>query len=240
MIIGIYGFQDAGKTVLVERLVKALVGKGYRVASVKHTTHAVSVDSQGKDTWRHWKAGSDPVVFMSSIETAIIKHPRISEEEAVRLVLSEFDPDVLVIEGNKAGDYPKVRIGDVPVRPGTVLRDPPLRTLLAYVEKEVAVERVRKKLPGLYCGKCGLDCDELARAVVDGKRKFADCKELSDLKVEVLVGGRRLVTGKFVSEIVNSTVRGMLSSMRGYEPGEEVEIRLSAMKTKARKGKGKA
>jgi hypothetical protein len=63
---------------------------------------------------------------------------------------------------------------------------------------------------------------------------------LTDLKIEVLVGGRKLVTGKFVSEIVDSTVRGMLSSMRGYRPGEEVVIRLSAKGTKARKGKKSA
>lgn len=240
MIIGIYGYQDAGKTVLVEDLVKTLVSRGHRVASVKHTTHAKSVDSKGKDTWRHWKAGSDPVVFMSSIETSIIKHSRTSEDRVVGLVLREFDPEVLVIEGNKEGDYPKVRIGAVPKRPGTVLSNPSLKTLLEYVEREVAIEKTVRQLPGLDCGKCGLDCTRLAEAIVDGKRKLADCKELADLRVDVIVGGRRLPTGRFVSEIVDSTVRGMLSSMRGYEPDEEVEIRLSAKKTKARKRKGKA
>lgn len=237
MIIGIYGFQDAGKTVLVEDLVRALVGKGYKVASVKHTAHAKSVDSEGKDTWRHWKAGSDPVVFMSSIETSIIKHSRTSEQDVVRIILSEFHPDVLVIEGNKEGDYPKVRIGGVAKRPGTVLSNPSPRTLLAYIEKEVAVERARRQLPGLNCGKCGLSCDGLARAVAARKREVADCKELSDIGVEVLVGGRRIATGRFVSEIVDKTVRGMLSSIKGYEEGGEVEIRLSAKKPKARRRK---
>jgi len=240
MIIGIYGFQDAGKTVLVEDLIRALVRKGYRVASVKHTSHACSLDSEGKDTWRHWKAGSDPVIFMSSVETSIIKHSRTSEGDVVGFVLREFRPEVMVIEGNKEGDHPKVRIGDAPKKPGTVLSNPSLKALLAYVEKEVAVEKIRGQLVGLDCGKCGLDCDRLARAVVDGKREVADCKELSDIAVDVLVGGRRLATGKFVSEIVDSTVRGMLSSLKGYEPGEEVEIRLSAKKTKARKRRKRA
>jgi len=235
MIIGIYGFQDSGKTLLIEDLVKALVGSGYRVASVKHTSDAKSIDSEGKDTWRHSKAGSDPVAFMSSVETSIIRHSRTSEEDLVRLMLREFQPDILVIEGNKEGDYPKVRMGDVPKRRGTVLSNPTLKKLLAYVEREVAVERVRRKLAGLDCGKCGLDCDRLARAVVDKKRKVSDCKELTDVEVEVLVGGRKVATGRFVSEIVDSTVRGMLSSMKGYGPGEEVVIRLSAKGKNARK-----
>ncbi len=237
MIIGIYGFQDSGKTLLVEDLVRALVGLGYRVASVKHTGDAKSIDSEGKDTWRHWKAGSDPVAFMSTVETSIIRHSRIPEEELIHLMLREFKPDVLLIEGNKEGDYPKVRIGDVPKRRGTVLSNPSLKELLAYVETEVAVERARYLLAGLDCGKCGLDCDRLARAIADKKRKISDCKELGDIKVEVLIGGRKMATGKFVSEVVDSTVRGMLSSMKGYEPGKEVMISLSAEGRKARKRK---
>lgn len=237
MIIGIYGFQDAGKTLLVEDLVRALVGKGYRVASIKHTAHAKSIDSEGKDTWRHWKAGSDPVVFMSSTETSIIKHSRTTEEGLVQLVMGEFGPDVLVIEGNKRGDHPKVRIGDAPKSPGTVLSNPSLKVLLAYIEREVAFERARGQLAGLDCEKCGLDCDRLARAIVDGKRKVADCKELSDIKVDVLVGGRRLATGRFVSEVVDGTVRGMLGSMKGYRQDEDVEIRLSAKRATAKKRK---
>lgn len=237
MIIGIYGFQDTGKTMLVEDLVRALTERGYRVASIKHTSHATSIDSEGKDTWRHWKAGSDPVVFMSSVETCILRHSSASEEGVVGLVMREFRPDVLVIEGNKEGEHPKVRLGKVAKRPGTVLSNPSPKALLAYVEKEVAFERARGKLAGLDCGKCGLDCDRLAKAIVAGKRRVADCKELTDIKVEVKVGGRRLATGKFVSEIVDSTVRGMLSSMKGYEAGEEVEIRLSAKSTKAKKRK---
>ncbi len=69
MIIGIYGYPDAGKTNFVEQLTGSLVKKGYSVSSVKHTPHEKSIDREGKETWRHWKAGSDPVVFASGIET---------------------------------------------------------------------------------------------------------------------------------------------------------------------------
>lgn len=239
MIIGVYGFQDAGKTTLVEDLVRALVRKGYSVASIKHTTHAKSVDSEGKDTWRHWKAGSDPVVFMSSVETAVIKHSRTSEDRVVDMVLREFNPEVIVIEGNKEGDYPKVRIGAVPRRPGTVLSDPSIKTLLDYVEKELALERVLRSLPGLDCGKCGLDCRGLAEAVVAGKRRASDCKELSEIRAEIFVGGRKLPMGRFATQVVDGTVRGLLSSMKGYESGGEVEVRLSDKRPKAKRSKEK-
>jgi molybdopterin-guanine dinucleotide biosynthesis protein B len=234
MIIGIYGYQDAGKTKLVERLVSTLVNKGYRVSSIKHTPHDKTIDCEGKDTWRHWKAGSDPVVFSSETETTMIKHSKTSADDIARMLLAEFRPDVLIIEGFKEGSFPKVAIGHVTPRKGTVLTNPMLADLVKYIEKEVAVERVKDQLPGLDCGKCRLDCDGLARAIVAGRRKLKDCKELSDIGVQILVDDRKIATGRFVSSIVDGTVRGMLSSLKGYGPGKVVEIRLEPKKLKAK------
>ena len=235
MILGIYGFQDAGKTKLVEELVAALVKKGYRVASVKHTPHSKSIDCEGKDTWRHWVAGRDPVVFSSNVETSIIKHSMMRMDDIARMVMTQFHPDVLIIEGCKEGIFPKVAVGRVKPRKGTVMVNPKLSRLVDYIANEVAVERVLVELPGLDCGKCGLDCDGLAREIVAGKRILEDCKELSDLSVEVLVDGGRIATGRFVSSIIDDTVRGMLSSLKGYKSGRTVEIRLEPKKKKARR-----
>lgn len=240
MIIGIYGYQDAGKTKLVEQMVVALVRKGYRVSSIKHTPHDKTIDCAGKDTWRHWKAGSDPVVFSSKTETSIIKHSGTSADDIARMVIQEYRPDVLVVEGFKDGSFRKVAVGKVSPRRGTVLTNPKLSRLVAYIEKEVAIERVLAELPGLDCGKCGLDCRGLAEAIVGGRRKLAACKEMSDLDVEIIVDGKRIAAGRFVSSIVHETVRGMLGSLKGYEPGKEVEIRLKAKKglakTRSRRG----
>ena len=55
-----------------------------------------------------------------------------------------------------------------------------------------------------------------------------------------MVGSRRIHTGRFVAEVADKTVRGMLSSFKGYEPGKDVEIRLRAKKPGskgARKGR---
>lgn len=235
MILGIYGFQDAGKTLLVEKLVSALVKKGYSVASIKHTPHRKSVDSEGKDTWRHWLAGSDPVVFSSEIETSVIKHSKMPLDEIARMVMREFKPDVLLIEGCKEGSFPKVAIGDVKKREGTMLSNPSFRKLVGYVETEVAVERVLAALPGLDCHKCGLDCERLARAIVSRRRRLRDCRELSDLGVSIEVNGKRVPTGKFASVIVDRTVRGMMSGLKGYEPGKKVEIRLDAKRGPTRR-----
>ncbi len=228
MILGIYGYQDAGKTTLVEELIRSLVKKGYSVSSVKHTSHATSVDTKGKDTWRHWTAGSDPVIFSSSIETSIIKHSQISADRLIKMIMQEFQPDVLLVEGWKEADIPKVSLGKVEKKKGTVMRNPSLRKLIAYVEVEVKVERVMARLPGLDCGRCGLDCERMARQIVSGKKNLGHCVELPKTGVLVKVGGERLALTKFPASFVEDTVRGMLSSLKGYTPGKEVEIRLEA------------
>jgi molybdopterin-guanine dinucleotide biosynthesis adapter protein len=230
MIIGIYGYPDAGKANFVEQLIGSLVRKGYSVSSVKHTPHKKSLDREGKETWRHWKAGSDPVVFASRIETTIIKHSETSADEIAKRILRDYNPDVLVFQGFRGGSFQKVAIGKVTRRKGTVLTDPTLSQLVKHIGKEVAFERVLAELPGLDCMKCGLDCRGLAGEVMKGKRKLRDCKELPDLDVGILVGGKRIPAGKFVSSIVHETVHGMLGSLRGYEPGKEVEIRLKGAK----------
>lgn len=234
MILGIYGFQDAGKTKLVEDVVRALSRKGYRVASVKHSPHEKRVDCKGKDTWRHWRAGSDPVVFSSEVETTYIKHSATPAKEIADMLRTEFDPDIVILEGFKDGPFPKVSVGDIALRKNTVLRDPSCAEVVRYVEKEVAVERKLKELPGLDCRKCGLDCLAMARAVVEGRKRLDDCVELPSVGVSIAVGGKRIATGKFVSEIVDDTIRGMLSSLKGYQPDRDVEIRLSAKKRKTK------
>ena len=236
MIIGVYGYQDSGKTTLVEKVVKELSSRGYRVASVKHSARMKGADCQGKDTWRHWQAGSDPVVFSSETETTMFKHTSTDARVIVDMLMREYNPDVIVVEGHKAGSFPSISVGDVTPRENTVLRNPTPKAAVEYIEHEVAVERKLAELPGLDCHKCGLDCARLARAIAEGKRKLQDCQELPTVGVKISVGGKRIVAGDFVCRIVNDTVRGMLGSLRGYEPGKDVEIRLEAKRAPTKKG----
>ena len=62
-IISIVGKSNSGKTTFLEKVVRELKRRGYRVAVVKHSTHDIKIDQPGKDTWRLAQAGSDVVVF---------------------------------------------------------------------------------------------------------------------------------------------------------------------------------
>lgn len=235
MILGIYGYQDSGKTTTVERLVATLVGKGYRVATVKHTAHGIEAGGHGKDTTRHAEAGADPVVLLSDSGAEMSISAAVGIDEVVDLLQRGFAPDVILIEGLKEGTHAKVSVGDIEPRENTVMSNPSDDDLARHVEVEIRVERTLKTLPGLDCGKCGLDCDRLARKIVGGEGTRDDCRELSDLDVVIEVDGRRINAGAFVSHIVDGTVRGMLGTLKGYDGGGAVEIRLADKRDETRK-----
>lgn len=226
MIIGVYGFQDSGKTTFVEELVAGLVGKGYEVSSLKHSSKPFDVDQEGKDTWRHARAGSDPVVFHADGGVAIFAGPGVDVHKAISIVQENWEPDVVVVEGLKAGPYPKIAIGDIEPTEGTVLTNPTIQDAVRHVEGEVRVEKAMESIAGLDCGKCGMDCSEMAALIARGEKTPEDCVEQAARDVVVIVGDSRLPVGGFVAEIVEKTVRGMLSSLKGYSPAGGVEIRL--------------
>ena len=64
-IISIVGKSDSGKTTLIEKLLPELVRRSYRIATVKHDVHGFEVDREGKDSWRHKKAGAHTVIISS-------------------------------------------------------------------------------------------------------------------------------------------------------------------------------
>ena len=82
-IISIVGNSGAGKTTFLEKLIRQLKRRGYRVATIKHDTHNFQMDHPGKDTYRLAEAGSDIVMISASGPAS----PSIAEADAQALLL---------------------------------------------------------------------------------------------------------------------------------------------------------
>ncbi|MFR2950113.1 MAG: cyclic pyranopterin monophosphate synthase MoaC [Collinsella intestinalis] len=64
--VAFVGYQNAGKTTLVEKVISRLAQRGVRVGSIKHHGHkGFDIDQPGKDSWRHAQAGSRHVGLIS-------------------------------------------------------------------------------------------------------------------------------------------------------------------------------
>ena len=62
--IGFSGYSGAGKTTVLEQVIRLLRERGLRVSVVKHAHHDFDVDVPGKDSWRHRKAGAFEVLVV--------------------------------------------------------------------------------------------------------------------------------------------------------------------------------
>jgi molybdopterin-guanine dinucleotide biosynthesis adapter protein len=113
-IIGVAGFKNAGKTTLVERLVTELSGRGYRVSTVKHAHHAFDIDHEGRDSFRHRKAGAAQVAVVSRARWAIVSELRGDPEPTLVEMLAKLDPcDLVIIEGFKREAHDKIEVRNV-------------------------------------------------------------------------------------------------------------------------------
>ena len=101
--------SNVGKTTLIEGLIKELKLRGPSVATIKHDAHDFEIDKEGKDTWRHRKAGAEAVVISSKSKMAMIKEIKqeISLDELINLV---SDYDFVIVEGYKKSSYKKIEV----------------------------------------------------------------------------------------------------------------------------------
>ena len=70
-VVCFVGRSNSGKTTLIERLILELTESGYRVATIKHAGHGFDLDTEGKDSWRHKRAGARQVVVLSKSSLAM-------------------------------------------------------------------------------------------------------------------------------------------------------------------------
>jgi len=110
-VIGVAGFKNAGKTTLVERLVRKLSDLGYRVSTVKHAHHSFDIDHEGRDSFRHRAAGASEVAVVSASRWAIIHESRSEPEPLLDEILAKLGPcDLVIVEGYKRDSHDKIEV----------------------------------------------------------------------------------------------------------------------------------
>jgi len=110
-IFGFAGWSGSGKTTLVERLIPVLVGRGLKLALVKHAHHEFDIDQPGKDSHRHRSAGATEVLVTSSRRWALMHELRGAPELTLDQAIARLSPcDLVLVEGYKRAALPKLEI----------------------------------------------------------------------------------------------------------------------------------
>lgn len=126
------GDRKAGKTCLVERAVRELRARGYRVGTIKHCPH-LHPEKEQNDSGRMLRAGAGSVILLTAgVE---VRYRHIPDENdlmngeasdgrsRLQSVLQELDQDYVLVEGFKSypGPLPSLLISRTPTRLGQLI-----------------------------------------------------------------------------------------------------------------------
>lgn len=205
-IISIVGPSDSGKTTLVEKIVKKLNQKGYRVGVLKHTHAVIKADQRGTDTDRFSRAGAK----VSSIcdDRLLVRFEDVMKASPryIAGVLAR-DLDLLIIEGYKKEHFPKLLLSDELAAVnltgviGTIGKNAPSQGKVRHFKPSNINEIVR-----------WLESD----FILPGRK---------GRQVVVEIDGKRLPMKDFVADIISQTIRGLLGSLKGGR-GRKVNISI--------------
>lgn len=207
----IVGKSDAGKTTFIERLIPALKVRGIRVATVKHDIHGFEMDREGKDSWRHKKAGSDCVIIASPQKIGMIKDlesEMLLSEIAVRY-LSDYD--LIITEGYKRSPFPKIEVfrADISKTPLCSKEDG-----LVAIITDTGLE---------------LDVPQFSHDDVEGVAEFIT-RSVGDFRKEnhlaLFVNGKPVEMNPFVRNLFTQIILAMISSLKGCDNPSTIDISL--------------
>ncbi|MCD6391249.1 MAG: molybdopterin-guanine dinucleotide biosynthesis protein B [Dehalococcoidia bacterium] len=207
-VVSIVGKSRSGKTIVVERLIRELRSRAYRVATIKHAPRGASFDEPGKDSWRHIEAGSETVVVSSPNNIVLVKpvSEDASVEELVRLLGEDYD--IILAEGFKQGSAPKIEVHRKEV--GVPLRD--IKKLIAIVTDEPLETKVRQFS---FEDSKGL-ADLLERGFIKPQKE----------RISLYVNNTPVPLTTFPKQIIKNVLVAMVSCLKGVKEVTSLQIFL--------------
>lgn len=210
-IVSIVGKSGSGKTTLLEKVISELTRRGYTVGVIKHDAHGFEIDHEGKDSWRHKKAGASTVALSSPEKFAVIKD--VTAEWAPERIIDSYlsDADIVITEGFKKSAFPKIEVVRKANSTQPVCGND--KKLLAYASDF----KVSVKLPVFKLN------DYKGIALFIEKEII---KKHEAARVSLMVDGVKIDLKPFIENLVRDGVTGMIKSLKGCSGAKEIELRI--------------
>jgi molybdopterin-guanine dinucleotide biosynthesis protein B len=236
-VVAVVGSRHSGKTTTTEAIVKGLASKGYRVATAKHIHQPnFTIDTEGRDTWRHAKAGAQTVTVVSENELATIE-----KVDTTKFVLNDItgncgnSTDVMVIEGfrglvaqdatvpkvvtakNKAEINEALRVFKPILAFSTLLREQEIGT------SQIPLVDVRKKPEKLV-----EIVDARVSPIIRKRRETQD-------SVDIEINGEALPLNPYVQKVTRNVLLSIVSTLKGtnIKGNENIQITITNTRKQA-------
>lgn len=212
-IVSIVGKSGSGKTTLLEKVVTELTNRGYKIGTIKHDVHGFEIDYEGKDSWRHKKAGAKTVVLSSPDKIAVIKD--VDEEWEPSSLCFSFikDVDIIITEGYKKAIYPKIEV---------IRKAKSTRPICRKDKNLIAIASdMRFKCKDVPCVGIN-DAKGIANLIENRFLQKKAYREKSDL----MVNGKSITLKPFIDELLAEAIIGMIKSLKGCSSPRDIELRI--------------
>lgn len=107
-ILAVSGVKNFGKTTLITKLLTELKKRGLEVAVIKHDGHDLQADVPDTDSWKYAQAGACGTCVFSEQKHMVIKY--MSALSTEKLIQTFPEADVILLEGVKYSEYPKIEV----------------------------------------------------------------------------------------------------------------------------------
>jgi molybdopterin-guanine dinucleotide biosynthesis protein B len=205
-VVSFIGKSNSGKTTLLEKVISELNSRKYRIATIKHTAEEATLDTPGKDTWRHLRAGSKATAIGSDNRIVLIKpvKRKSTVEEMARLLGEDYD--IILTEGFKQGPYPKIEVHRKEI--GSPLTD--IKNLIAIATNELLDTNIRQ-------------------FSIDDPTSIADFIEQEfiasqDNRLSFYVNDELMTLTAFPSQIITNLLLAAANSLKGVKKVKNLKI----------------
>ena len=123
-MVAVIGRKHSGKTTLAVQLCAELGRRGHRVMSIKHGSHTFNIDPATTDTYRHFHEGGVERVAMAAPDKFALV-ARWTAELTPEVIAERYmsDADIVICEGFKMSELPKVEVYRVAAHADPLFRD---------------------------------------------------------------------------------------------------------------------
>ena len=211
-IISIVGKSSSGKTTFLEKLIREITNRGYKIATIKHSHHSIDFDQPNKDSWRHAQSGASATMVSSTTSIQIIKpvERELNIDELARYMGEDFD--LVLSEGFSRGNAPKVEVHRKEA--GPLLEN--ASNLIAVATDEPLDTEVK----------------QFSLEDVKGIASLIEEKFLkpSRERVSLFINGEKIELSKSAYEAIKNSVLGFVKELEGVKEVETLELHYHAKK----------
>lgn len=252
-LFSVIGLSKSGKTTTIENIIGELKKRGYSVGSVKEIHYEnFAMDEEGTNTYRHRKAGAEPVTARGYYETDILFRKKLDVNE----ILKFYSNDYVVMEGvvdyncpiilcaNSFKEIEKIRkeeyfkriflisgiiSGKTNRKTNAYKGIPVINSMnntgefVDFIEKKIY--RILPDFPPGCCSRCGYSCRELGVRILKGMAKAEDCV-LSKSVVKLSVNGKDVAMVPFVQQILRDCIKAVVKNLKGCREAKNIKITI--------------